>query len=58
MKPTDILKEEHNMMADQNFMRTEQTQLLGRFQQVETAGAACSAKRDLFSMLEQLEQFA
>lgn len=45
-------------MADQNFMRTEQTQLLGRFQQVETAGAACSAKRDLLSMLEQLEQFA
>jgi len=54
-----IAKEDNVLfvMADHHFTETEQTQLLGRFQQVETAGAACGAKRELLFMLEQLEQF-
>jgi len=55
-----IAKEDNVLfvMADQHFSETEQSQLLERFQQVETEGAACSTKNDLLKMLEDLEQSA
>ncbi len=52
-----IAKEDNILfvMADSQFSETEQSQLLVRFRQVETEGAACSTKQELLSMLKELE---